>query len=147
MLWEIIKEVGRSRVLYTDTDSLWLREKDLCRIQHRIDPTLLGALKVAERSNKLIISGAKHYETDHGTKLKGVPKSAKRLDSNTYEYQQFLRQKEHLRKSVIEGFLIKTVTKHISGVYGKGVVARSGIIRPFLLQSPETPSLLPPPSF
>ncbi|MBA7625294.1 hypothetical protein ES703_32721 [subsurface metagenome] len=146
MLWDFIKEVGRSRVLYTDTDSLWIRERDLPRLQHRIDPSLLGALKIAERSEKLIISGAKHYETDKGTKLKGVPKKAKRLDSRTYEYQQFLRQKEHLRKSVIEGFLIKTVTKRISGVYSKGVVTRSGLVQPFLLQSPSIPSLLPPPS-
>jgi len=133
LLWSIIEGIGVDRVLYCDTDSIIIRERDLARVKYPIDGSRLGALKTEDRYTDLEIIGAKDYRTDHTRKLKGIPASAVEVGPNIYQFPQFLRQATHLARGLSSGYLIETVTKRVSCDYDKGYVEGDGHVTPFIL--------------
>jgi hypothetical protein len=140
VLWDVIKKVGRSRVLYCDTDSVKIRIADQPRVADLIDPTRLGALKVEDTSQKLYIEGAKNYRTVEYRKIKGIPKKAVEIRPGVFQFDSFVRQVTHLRGGVSRGAMIKTITRTLTATYDKGRVMPSGRVRPFHWQK------FPPPS-
>jgi len=133
LLWSIIEGIGAECVLYCDTDSIIIRERDLARVKYPIDASRLGALKTEDRYSDLEIIGAKDYRTDHTRKLKGIPASAVEVGPNLYQFPQFLRQATHLARGLSSGYLIETVTKRVSCDYDKGYVESDGRVTPFIL--------------
>ena len=132
LLWDIIKEIGRDRVLYCDTDSVKIRESDLGRLKRSVNATELGALKIEDRSEQLYIGGSKYYITEKGRHIKGIPLSAKEVEPGVYEYLVFRSQDKHLRKGMIKGVEIITARRHVETAYDKGVVGEDGHITPFV---------------
>ena len=103
------------------------------RITYEIDDYKLGALSIDDEFTEFTINGAKDYSTEHEVKIKGVPKSAKKIDDNVYEYTRFHKQSTHLRKEIDHGVMITSVTKKLTRLYNKAVVMENGHTRPYII--------------
>lgn len=130
LLYDIIESVGLNRVLYCDTDSIKIKAKDMNMINYEINNKKLGALKVETISETLVINSNKDYTQDNSTKLKGIPKSALKIDNNTFSYLSFLSQLSHLNKNETNSFLVRRITKTLSRVYDKGKIDKYGNVTP-----------------
>ncbi len=140
MLYDLMDTIGRDKVLYCDTDGVKIRKRDMETVNGLLHHDRLGAIKIEDETNKLIINGAKNYETDKGVKIKGIPKKAEKIGKDTYRYNQFLRQTSHLRLEVDRYFMVKEVVKHSPPKYDKGIVTPTGAVLPFVFQFPLPPS-------
>jgi hypothetical protein len=132
LLWRIMEETGRDRVLYCDTDCIKIRKRDVEHVHYPIDEGKLGALKVESEYTSLSIHGPKDYETEHMRRIKGVPKNAVQLRDGSFEYKQFGRQLTHLRKGNVNDFIVKTTRKDLKREYTKGRVSRDGRVTPWV---------------
>jgi hypothetical protein len=130
---EIIRGIGRDRVLYCDTDSVKIFDHDKHLLKHKIDPHELGALKVEEEYSYLQIIGPKAYITDETKKLKGIPARANEVKHWVYRYTSFPRQATHLRKGIVDYFETRTIDKKLKSYYDKGTVTDSGKVTPYRL--------------
>ncbi len=134
LLWELIEMVGYNNVLYCDTDSIKIRERDKESITYDIDNYKLGSLSLEGITKEFTIYGCKDYKTEHTEKIKGVPKSNTPQGKNSFLYKVFLRMNTHLRKQVIDHYLIASVLKTNKRVYDKGIVTLDGRVHPFRLK-------------
>ena len=132
-LWDIIKSVGRDKVLYCDTDSIAIREKDAARIPAKLIGKEIGNLALDKEGPTFEISGAKDYKLGDFRKLKGIPKNAIRLADDKFQYDQFLGMVSHLRFGNTDGFVTRSVTKVLTRKYEKGIVDKNGKVSPYLL--------------
>jgi len=130
LLWNIIKEVGYENMLYCDTDSIKVRYKDKDRILYPKDNYELGSLSLEDTTDNFTIYGCKDYSTEKSEKIKGVPKNYTRINENTFLYKVFNRMNTHLRKQIIDHYIISSVVKTNKRVYDKGIVHRNGRITP-----------------
>ena len=133
LLWDIIAQTGRNRVLYCDTDSIVLREADLQHVCHTIDDKVLGSLSVDRATARLTLHGCKDYEIDQGSTIKGIPKRSTKLSEGRYSYDQFLGAVSHLRLGAGAGVLTEPRVKSLARQYDKGEILRGGKVRPFHL--------------
>jgi hypothetical protein len=133
LLYGIMQQIGLDRVLYCDTDSIYLRKADEERITHPISADKLGALSRDGVYDSMIIHGAKDYVIDGTVKCKGIPRAAQSIAPGTYRYPQFLGQASHLRAGVIDSYMIREIVKTNRRVYDKGIVGESGIVTPHRL--------------
>ena len=131
VLWDYFNQAGREAVLYCDTDSVVIPERQLDHSSIVLDETRLGSLSMDKRTQTLTVYNPKDYQTDAGRKTKGVPKSARQIGPHTWEYEQFLRLSSHQRAGVGEGFRSKPTVKSVSIEYDKGIVLPSGWITPY----------------
>ena len=130
-LWDFFNRADRDRVLYCDTDSLVLRERDLLDCDFSLDPQLLGSLDLDRRTQRLVLYNPKDYATDTGRKTKGIPKDAEQTGPHSWQYEQFKRLATHQREGVTEGFLSCKTEKTINLSYDKGIVLPDGAIVPY----------------
>jgi len=136
----LIKQVGTDKVIYCDTDSIKIRERDLPLVKYPINETLLGALKLEERFNYFKVDGAKQYQTEQIKKLKGVPSNAERVGAYEYKYFQFSGQETHLRRKVSRYFIVKNIVKKCEPKYTKGRTLENGKVVPLYFSEPVTPA-------
>lgn len=132
-LWNVVERFEPGQVLYCDTDSVMLRERDVGRVEDLMSEDRLGGLKVAGRYQALRILGPKAYIADGRRTLKGVPAGAVETGPMTFSYTSFLRQASHMREGKAEGVLTQEALKHLSARYDKGEVSASGQVTPFRL--------------
>lgn len=133
VLWEIINGIGRTRVLYCDTDSVKIRKKHINLIDWPLDKSQLGALKVEDTSERLYIGGPKNYRTEKHRNIKGIPKKAIEIAPNVFEFTRFHRQGSHLRQSQIRGVQVEKTTRELKSRHDKGIVHPDGRVTPFVL--------------
>ncbi|GAI61331.1 unnamed protein product, partial [marine sediment metagenome] len=81
----------------------------------------------------LIIHGLKDYERDSKTVIKGIRKNAVKISEGVYQQEQWSSFKGLLHSGDINNYTVKTVTKHLSRKYTKGIVTDSGVVKPFCL--------------
>ena len=67
-------------------------------------------------------------------RLEWDPKKAKRNKDGSFTYPHFPGMIEELRRGVREDYRIEVQTKYLSGNYDKGIVTRSGRVKPFTLK-------------
>ena len=139
VLWRAIKAIGRSKVLYCDTDSMIIRKCDLRDLSINIDPQELGAWKIEKQAPSLILYGPKDYVMGKIIKHKGVPKDAVKIKEGVYKYIQWPRQDTHLRRQITRYFITVETTKTLKREYDKGLVLKNGKVRPFFLTEFLTP--------
>lgn len=132
-LWDLIKQAGRENVFYCDTDSLFVNEVGLCRLQNHISNTSLGGLKVEQTTENLIIRGLKDYSTDAKQVLKGIRKNAVEISSGVYQQDKWPSFRGTLRSGDANIYTIETTTKVLTRKYTKGYVNYDGSITPFVL--------------
>jgi len=139
LLWQLIQQVGRARVYYCDTDSLKIKEEDILRLRYPFSATELGALKVEDWFTEFEIYGPKNYRCGDKVRLKGVPRSAVEIAPSVYEYDQWNRQRTHMRRKVSRYFIVEKMQKIVEPFYDKGIVNVDGTISPFRLESDAKP--------
>lgn len=139
LLWEVIKQVGKHKILYCDTDSIKIRSSDLKCLKWPIHETELGALKIEDRSNDLFIGGCKNYRTENTRKIKGIPLEAIETKPNTFEFDTIGGQDLHLKKGIIKGVMVRKTTRTLKAEYDKGIVSAEGIVTPFTFSLPGQP--------
>jgi len=132
-LWSLLERFESGQVLYCDTDSLWIRERDRARVADLISADRLGGLKVAGQYHTLKILGPKAYWADGRRTVKGVPAAAVETGPLTFSYTSFLHQTTHMREGQVEGVLTQQTLKRLWGRYDKGEVSASGLVTPFRL--------------
>lgn len=133
LLWSIMEGIGVDKVLYVDTDSVKIRKEHLTDVKHEIDNEKLGALKPEYEFSNFTIYGCKDYEMDQEKVLKGVPKSADLLNEQQYHYKMWTNQATHLRREVMDYYIVKKMKKTLKREYDKGKVEKSGKVKPFVL--------------
>jgi hypothetical protein len=132
-LFHLMEKVGLKDVLYVDTDSIKLEAGKEIGVEDLLDDNLLGYLKVDSRFKTFEIRGAKNYITDGERTVKGVPKKAKDLGDDRFQYMSFVRQKTHMTRKFDDGYITIPVIKVVKPYYDKGVVLPDGKIEPFKL--------------
>jgi hypothetical protein len=130
-LWDLINHIGTDKVLYCDTDSVWIPQSNLEDVNWPINDHVLGALKIQHRTGRLYLGGAKNYRTDRERHIKGIPEEAKEIEPNVFRYPVFRRQDTHLRQGQIVGCQVDTMERTVSFTYDKGVVHPDGRVTPF----------------
>ena len=146
VLWDIIKMIGPDRVLYSDTDSVIIHNKDLEVIQGLLSETELGGLKVQDRFKSLQIGGAKNYRTGEVRHIKGIPAAAEEISPGVFRYDSFQRQNACMRDGQITGVQVTQVTRTLSHKYDKGMVTKEGRVKPYHFSFFEPLPGLPEPS-
>ena len=132
-LWSLMQIAGVGNFVYCDTDSLVVNEEGLYNLSDYMSETELGKLKLQEEVSHLILRGLKDYDTDTKNVIKGIRKTAVKIDDNTYTQQQWPTFKGLLKSDNPDVYTVHNVTKHLGREYKKGVVCENGFIQPFRL--------------
>ena len=123
-------ELKNYGVVYCDTDSIFLEIDPQLEDEHE-----LGGWK---REDKIIteIRGLKNYsyikDDKVFKKIKGIPKDAKEIMPNVFEYENLLKTKEALRRGLDAGIKMKR-TKVLTNAYTKRIVLENGETEPIIL--------------
>lgn len=131
LLWNIIEGAGKNAVVYCDTDSIFIRERDTNLIKHPIHPTALGSLSRKWVSKSLVLNGCKDYTTDRETVLKGIPAKSPEIAPGIYRVLQWPKQRTHLHDRQNRYYVCRQIDKRARSEYTKGIVDTSGSVRPF----------------
>lgn len=156
LLYKYMRLVGLDRILYCDTDSLIIEESDLPKLKGVIDNEALGALKIEGKASTVEIRGAKDYSFGGDLRRKGIRAKATRvcrrcrkevarsdlrcgqcgdnLRIAAFEQALFPGFYTLLRRGILGGFPIGTVTKTLSARYNKGIVDSAGDVTPIALE-------------
>lgn len=129
----LIITAGSDNVLYCDTDSLFVTEKGYRKLKDKINPDILGYLKLVETADSITINGAKDYVFNNKEVIKGVRKDAVKKGKGLYEQDQFEGFKGAMRNSRTDTVVIKRQDKQLNREYNKGIVTPSGWVEPFVL--------------
>ena len=132
-LWSLMQLAGTGNYFYCDTDSLIVNDKGMDNLTPVIDDTKLGYLKHEETTHKFIIHGLKDYEKDSKVVIKGIRRDAIKLSDGVYKQEQWSSFKGLLHSGDINTYVVKSVTKHLSRKYTKGIVTDSGVVEPICL--------------
>ena len=151
MLWEHIEIAGLENVFYSDTDSVFVNDQGVKRLESFCDNDRLGALKPEWNSTDVLIRGNKDYRIDGKDKIKGVRKTAtiifataeiegsetfiplESINFNTYIQERFESIKGKIRSGDMNRQRITIVSKTYSRNYLKGDVGEDGRITPYVL--------------
>jgi len=154
LLWKLIDVAGLGNVFYCDTDSLFVNDIGLKRLDKEIGIEL-GQLKHEWSSNNVVIRGNKDYQIDGGLKIKGVRKNAQmilwtgpstgaetfipieQIRFDTFMQDRFQSIKGKLREGILSQQKISKITKVYRRQYLKGLVQDDGWISPFDLMECE----------
>jgi ribosomal protein L40E len=156
LLYKYMRQVGLDRVVYVDTDSLIIKLEDLHRLHEDIHATDLGKLKIEGRASTVEIRGAKDYSFGDDLHRKGIRAGATRVcrqcgervagsdrkcrscgsDLRIAAFKQvaFPGFYTLLRRGLLGGFPIGTVTKSLTATYGKGEISPAGDVSPLTLK-------------
>lgn len=130
LLQRYIERAGSENTYYCDTDSLMVNAAGRVRLEPFAHSDGLGLLKREHSVAEAAIWGAKDYVLDGVSTIKGVRKTARRIDDNTFEQDTFRGFKGMLRDGDHDRMLIKRTVKHLSRKYYKGHIEGVGRITP-----------------
>ena len=131
-LLDAMEIVQAGNYFYCDTDSLFVNLQGYQNILPFIHDNELGKWKVEGVTDYCKIRNPKDYTFGSEVKLKGISKNAKQLGEDLYQQAYFPTFKTSLRDGIVEGFVIKSVTKKIKGIYLKATVGLDGWTIPFV---------------
>ncbi len=139
-LFKLITMAGQKNVYYCDTDSLYVNKTGYNKLRSMIDPTQLGMLKLEKIIKSMTINGCKDYVIDDAVTIKGIRKTAEKLDENTYVQDIWSSYRETMSKGLKPYYTVKKGVKILTREYKKGKITDSGRITPFCL--PEDDDLI-----
>jgi len=134
-LWSLMQLAGIGNYFYCDTDSLIVNDKGMDNLTPVLNDTKLGFMKHEETTHKLIIHGLKDYEKDSKIVIKGIRRNAVKIGDGVYKQEQWSSFKGLLHSGDINTYTVKTVTKHLTRKYTKGIVTDSGVVEPISLDA------------
>lgn len=129
-MYKLIKRCGKENVFYTDTDSLIVNQNGMDRLTHLVDSSRLGFLDIEGQARNVRIYGNKDYVFGSKSAHKGIPKSARSINENTWEYEHFMGFKTWLRLGAEGTPYIRPVQKRRLNSYDKGRVLQNGRVIP-----------------
>lgn len=138
-MFDCLQICGFDNIYYMDTDSIFTNKAGYYNMLNAgyISETEIGKFKVEEYCKTIKINNVKDYEftTDKKTirKLKGINlKSSKEIKPGVYEIDYWIGYGNiiHNRKS---GYYTEKRIKTYKEEYNKGIVERSGTVKPFNL--------------
>jgi len=132
-MWQLQQRAGRENVLYCDTDALIVNEDGYKNLADEIDPDRLGALKLERVCHKLELWGKKDYRLDAIVRMKGIKRTATRLDGGIYEQDRFETLREAVRQGRTSGVVSVRERKEVSRLYDAGLVGADGTVSPISL--------------
>ena len=132
-LWRLMQDTGLENYYYCDTDSLIISKAGLCRLKTYMSNTLLGGLKIVEKTDSMTIRGLKDYSTRKKQVVKGIRKNAVEIRSGVYEQELWPSFKGLLRGGVTSGYTVKKQIKILQRKYTKGTVSPDGTVTPLVL--------------
>lgn len=133
LLFDAISTQERSKVLYSDTDSIYLHNTSIADSHLDYHPSDLGKWSLDGRQSHMLIYGCKDYEFGDEIKIKGVPRRAEKISDGVYRYHQFLGQSSHLRAGEKQAYIVQEVTKTNKRLYDKAKVLQSGYTIPYIM--------------
>jgi hypothetical protein len=135
LLFSYIEQAGRQNVFYCDTDSLFVNTEGFERLKNKIDPGLLGYLKLEKESSDVYLHAPKDYVFGEERKQKGVKKGAICLNEEytEFEQQQWPKVMGQIRKGNLATYQTKKMIKKLSRNYTKGLINEDNTISPFYL--------------
>ena len=136
-LYHLIELSQPENVFYCDTDSLLINLKALNNIRPYLHETNLGALKIEKRISAAFIRAPKDYVFDEIKKIKGIRQNAIQISENAYRQDMFPGFKGMILKGNLDDFIIKTIEKHLTRAYKKGIVNTQGEITPLVISKRE----------
>ena len=132
-LFALMGKLPRKEYFYCDTDSLYVSEHGFNLLRDQIDPVALGKLKLVDHYEEVFIYGAKDLVRDGVETLKGIRKSADRIDRDTYAQEKWSSLKGILRDGRLNLPSTSRILKHLRRDYDKGVVGADGFVTPLHL--------------
>lgn len=135
-LWAYMKMAGLENVVYADTDSLFVTDEGKRRLESQMDEILLGALKVEDESENVILNAPKDYQFGETVKHKGIPKNAEVTDKG-YKVVLWGKLSGYLRNKTLDGYQNEIRYKTDSGRYLKAWIDLSGRAVPFRIVDGE----------
>lgn len=132
-LWSLMQTAGKGNYFYCDTDSLIVNDAGMDNLSSKRHETELGFMKHEETTHKLVIHGLKDYEKDSKVVIKGIRRDAIKISDGVYKQEQWSSFKGLLHSGDINTYVVKSVTKHLSRKYTKGIVTDSGVVEPICL--------------
>jgi len=88
-LRKLQEQAGIKHFLYVDTDGFIVDQEGKANLDHLLNDTELGKLKVEVKADEVEILAPKYYREDNNWKRKGVPKKAKEIAPNVFECERF----------------------------------------------------------
>lgn len=132
-LWHLIQVCGDSNWFYCDTDSLCVNETGLRKLEHLLDESKLGYLKLEKSSSQILIRGLKDYTIGDKNVIKGIRKSAVEVETGVFQQESWPSFRGTLRSGRADTYTVSTLTKTLNRVYSKGLVTGSGDVTPYVL--------------
>lgn len=129
-LWEYMGIAGRDHVFYCDTDSLVVDDVGLERLTSYLDLNRLGYLKLEKTTRDVTLRGKKDYTLGKVTKIKGIKRTARRVDFRIFDQEHFSTLLETIRAGRSSGVTVTTQRKVLRRVYDAGVLGAGGTVDP-----------------
>ncbi len=124
---------GREKVLYSDTDSIYVRGQPNDDLKIWMSDTQIGFLKLEGVEQSMTIHGPKDYTFGPKFVLKGSKFNALWTDKNTFEQDRWSGLRGLLSRNELDKPTTARVIKHLKREYNKGVVEPGGLILPYYL--------------
>ena len=134
-LWQLIKKAGLKNSFYCDTDSILVNDEGLANLSDELSRTELGLLKVQKHPTSVVLKGLKDYVMDKQTKIKGVPKKAKKIGPDTYVTFRSVGIRSGLHNKDISKVVWKKTIKHLKRLYNKGIVLENHRVMPLIMKT------------
>lgn len=132
-LARLIDKSGRDRVVYCDTDSLFLSSNPAALLATFPDRTALGALKLEATHDWIVLNGPKDYAFPDKTVIKGIKKNALKTGENSFTQDQFSSLVGLIDRGDLSAPIIKVIRKVLTREYLKGDVRSDGHVLPYRL--------------
>lgn len=133
-LFDLAQAMGKDRVLYVDTDSLFVRSVSR-RAQNNLSiGSGLGELKLEAIHDWVVLNGPKDYETPDKIKIKGIRNPSSPISPGVFSQEQWSSLAGLIGRGSLNAPTIRTVTKKLSRIYTKGQVTKDGRVLPFVLR-------------
>jgi len=129
-LWGLMTQAGLKNVYYVDTDCVLVNKTGYNKLKGQIDASRLGDLKLEGHYSRIELHGAKDYVFDQVRRVKGVRHNAKWINDNTVEQVKFTGFRGLLRQGSLDAPIVSMQRKVLRRVYDKGIVLKSGKVKP-----------------
>ncbi|KKN00194.1 hypothetical protein LCGC14_1140200 [marine sediment metagenome] len=119
-LYDTLLTIGKENVYYMDTDSYIINQQGYDNIKDILHPTELGKLSLEDSATNVTIFGNKDYIFGDTVRHKGIPKKAKLIAKDTWQYLQFQGFLTWLNSYAKSGMIAHHRTKRRLHTYDKG---------------------------
>ncbi|GAJ13847.1 unnamed protein product, partial [marine sediment metagenome] len=133
LLWDFIEKAGRENVFYCDTDSLLVNKAGADRLAGDRSQTILGKLKLVQKTSKVVLHNVKDYQLGRRVKIKGISKTAEKISDNEYITYQQQGVRTALHNKNVNTMTWRRVPKTLRRIYIKAIVGLDKEVKPLIM--------------